>query len=244
MPSFIRLLQFSPKDRPKLFEQYLELKYVVFVAEQGWTTLADPSPSNRRRVQEESFDENGQLFLASTEAGEPIGVLRSIALTAGFPHRELLEHHLERPETRAMWARLGTMNALAVLAPYRRREFQAVDLGWTGSVARLLMLYAMRDMQRRGLGAALATTGGLASTRLCRSLGFQIINAASPVPHLHPGIEATNVGVVFGSPGHLRAQQACGAAAEPAPGPDVPALALLKYFEECEKAVLAQERSL
>ncbi len=242
MSSLVRLLHFSPKDNLKLYEQYLELKYVVFVAEQGWTTLADPS--NRRRVQEESFDENGRLFLASTEAGEPIGVLRSIALTAGFPHRELLEHHLERPETRAMWARLGTLNALAVLAPYRRRPCQAVDLGWTGSVAKLLMLYAMREMERQGLGAALATTGGQASTRLCRSLGFQIINGVKPVPHLHPGIEATNVGVVFGSAAHVQAQQACGIPVEPAPRLDPAARALLKYFEECEKAVLAQERSL
>ena len=182
MPSLVRLLQFSPKDRPKLYEQYLELKYVVFVAEQGWTSLADPS--NPGRVQEESFDENGQLFLASSEAGEPIGVVRSIALTAGFPHRELLEHHLERPETRAMWARLGTLNALAVLAPYRRRPCQAVDLGWTGSVAKLLMLYAMRrhGAPRPGRGARHHRRTGLhAALPQSRFPDHQRLRARSPI---------------------------------------------------------------
>lgn len=162
MASLVRLRVFSRTDKSLLYEQYLRLKYEVFVAEQGWSALADPL--GRRRAAEDPFDENGHICLASMLDDEPIGVVRSIALAKGFPHRDLLEHHLGCAEVQAMWSRLGTLNAVAVLPAYRGKKFQAIDLGWTGSAAKLLMLFAIHQMEKQGLRAALATTGNVAST--------------------------------------------------------------------------------
>ncbi len=236
MEPLIQLRVFSLADEPSLYEQYLGLKYEVFVAEQGWTGLADPS--GRRIVREEPYDEVGQLCLASTLDGEPIGVVRSIAVAKGFPHRELLEHHLHRAEVQVMWDQLGTMNALAVLPPYRGIKYRVVDLGWSGSAAKLLMLYAIHQMEHRGLRAALATTGSLASMRLCRHLGFWIIDRPKRVVHLHPAILAANVGIVFGSPPHLQAQLECTIASERARPLEASSLSLLRYLEERQSEVL------
>ena len=192
--------------------------------------LADPS--GRRAVKQDQLDNDGQLCLASMLDGEPVGVVRSIALSKGFPRRELLEHHLDRPEVQDMWKRLGALNALAVLSPYRGQKYQAVDLGWSGSVAKLLMLFAMREMERHGLQAALATTGNLAPMRPCRHLGFCLIDPPRSAPHLTAGILTTNVGIVFGSPLHLQAQRECASEVEAQRPLDASSLRLLNYFEE------------
>src|SRR5574341_1362557 len=169
MADLIRLTPFSKGGNRCQYEQYLALKYEVFVAEQGWIALADPL--GRPIAREERFDEDGQLCLASTPEGDPVGVVRAIALAKGFPRRELLQHHLERQEVQEMWAYLCTLNALAVLPSYRRKTYEAVGLGWKGSVGKLLMLFAIEQMELQGRKVALATSGGVASTRLCRSLG-------------------------------------------------------------------------
>ena len=172
----VQLRLFASSENRSLYEQYLAFKYRVFVAEQGWTALADPS--GRPIAREEPFDEQGQLCLASTPEGEPVGVVRGIALSRGFPHRELLEHHLHRTEVQAMWPYLCTLNGLAIFPTHRRKVYEAVGLGWKGSAAKLLMLFVIQQMELQGLKAALATAGGVTSTRLCRSLGFFVIATA------------------------------------------------------------------
>ena len=137
-----------------------------------------------------------------------------------------------------MWSRLGTLNAVAVLPAYRGKKFQAIDLGWTGSAAKLLMLFAIHQMEKQGLRAALATTGNVASTQLFRHLGFRIIDCPRPIPHLHPDIVATNVGIVFGSPQHLHAQRKCAIPVNFAQPLDTDSLMLLKYFAEREAEAL------
>ena len=138
-----------------------------------------------------------------------------------------------------MWAQLCTLNALAVLPSYRRKMCEAAGLGWKGSVAKLLMLFAIEQMELRGLKAALATAGGVASTRLCRSLGFHVIDAPTRAAHLHPGIIVTNIGMVFGSPAHQQAQQDCGMRLDTVLRPLAEdSVRLLGYFEGREAEVL------
>ncbi len=233
-PVELRLFARS-EDRP-LYQQYLAIKFAVFVAEQGWTALADPS--GKPIAREEPFDEEGQLCLANTPEGDPIGVVRGIALSRGFPHRELLEHHLERAEVQGMWEQLCTLNGLAILPTHRRKVYEAVGLGWKGSVAKLLMLFVIQQMELQGLKAALATAGGVTSTRLCRSLGFFVIDSPTRAPHLHPEMVMTNIGLVFGAPPHLQAQRACGVRVDMARPLAEDSARLLRYFEERQAEVL------
>ena len=105
-------------------------------------------------------------------------------------------------------------------------------------MGKLLMLAVMHQMEIQGLKAALATAGGIVSTRLCRSLGFCVIDAPTQCTHLHPAMVITNVGIVFGSPAHLRAQQDCGMRPQ-AVGPLAEdAARLLRYFEGRQEEVL------
>jgi hypothetical protein len=236
MATLIQLRCFTSSENRSLYEQYLALKYQVFVVEQRWRELADPS--GKPIARKEPFDAAGHLYLASTPEDDPVGTVRGIALTRGFPHRELLEHHLRSAEVQGMWAYLCTLNALAVVPSHRRNDCEAVGLGWKGSLGKLLMLAVMHQMELQGMKAALATTGGIVSTRLCRSLGFFVIDAPTRSTHLHPEIVMTNVGIVFGSPAHLRAQQDCGMRPKRVRPLSEDAARLLRYFEERQKEVL------
>jgi hypothetical protein len=239
MEPLIQLRCFSSSENRTLYNQYLALKYQIFVVEQGWIALADPS--GKPIASGEPFDEAGHLWLASTPEGDPVGIVRGIALARGFPHRELLEHHLRRAEVQEMWDSLCTLNALAVLPSHRRHVYEAVGLGWRGSVGKLLMLAVMHQMELQGLKAVLATAGSIVSARLCRSLGFYVIDAPTQCTHLYPELVITNVGIVFGSPAHLRAQQDYEMrpqAVRPLSELSEEASRLLRYFEERQEEVL------
>jgi hypothetical protein len=165
-------------------------------------------------------------------------VVRGIALTRGFPRRQLLEHHLVNAELQEMWTDLCTLNALAVLPSHRGGVYEAVGLGWRGSVGKLLMLSAIRQMELRGLRAALATAGGIVSTRLLPPPGLPADDPPTRRPDIHPELVMTNVGLVFGSPGHLRAQQDCAMALEAGRPLGTDAVRLLRYFEARQSGVL------
>ena len=40
---------------------------------------------------EDPFDEAARLWLATTENGMPVGTVRGLQISRGFPHRELFE---------------------------------------------------------------------------------------------------------------------------------------------------------
>ena len=203
---FIFLRRFSRNDKD-LYQAYRELKYEVFVAEQGWHSLADESVACVAR--EDEFDAHGRFWMASTGETAPVGIVRGSLLKEGFPHRELFEHHLRQPHVAVMFASLCTINGLAVRTSYRRSIYRAQEWGWTGTIGKLLLLAIMRDLEGEGMEAAVATAGGLISARLCESLGFIAIDLPQRTG-LHPELFMINIGLVFGLPLHVRAQEECG----------------------------------
>ncbi len=233
MPLIV-LRRFSGNDKD-LYHAYRELKYEVFVAEQGWHSLADRSAP--RVASEDEFDVCGRFWMASTQEMVPVGIVRGSLLKEGFPRRELLEHHLHQPEVAAMLTSLCTINALAVRASYRRSHHRVKQWGWTGPIGKLLLLAIIRDLEAEGMEAAIATAGGPISARLCESLGFTAIDLPQKT-QLHPELVMVNIGMVFGSPQHLRAQEECGMRHGGEVALSAEAARLLAYFEERKTALL------
>ena len=235
MSGQISLHSFRKEGHERLFRFYLELKYEVFVREQRWWQLSDGSGAPMAR--QDPFDAQGRFVLATTVEGAPIGVVRGVALKDGFPHRELLEHHLQHAEVSRMLPQLCTLNALAVLPSHRRAEHEVIGCAWKGTVAKLLMLEIIRIMVSEGMEGAIATAGNVASARLCSRLGFLFIDPPGRTP-LHPEFLMMNVGTVFGSPAHVRAQEASGMQPLATGPPQGGAADLLRYFEERSRVVL------
>jgi hypothetical protein len=234
---FIVLHQFS-KDDSDLYQAYLRLKYEVFVEEQGWHSLAHDT--KQKIAREDEFDAQGRFWIAIAEETGPVGIVRGIPLNEGFPHRELFKHHLDQPKFAAMFENLGTINGLAVRTSYRRHCYRVQEWGWSGTIGRLLMLAIVRSLETEGLEAAIATTGGLISTQLCESLGFVAIDLPQKTP-LHPGIIMMNIGLVFGSLPHIRAQQECGILCSGKHPLRPQAAKLLQYFEERRTTLLGDK---
>jgi hypothetical protein len=235
MKGRIRLRSFRREGHERLFRSYMALKYEVFVKEQGWSQLADESGLGVARP--DPFDAWGRFLLARTEDGVPIGVVRGMALKDGFPHRELFEHHLQRAEVSRMLPKLCTFNALAVLPAYRRAKYEVMGCKREGTVATLLMLEVIGIMQREGMQGAVATAGSVASARLCSRLGFLFIDPPGRTS-LHPEFLMTNVGIVFGSPAHVRVQEESGIKPFTVGPPQSEAADLLHYFNERQHVVL------
>lgn len=188
------------------YSAYRRLKYRVFVAECGWDALKDESGDELAR--EDPFDECSRFLLARTCHGLPIGVIRGIRLHDGFPHRELLQHHLPPENPTAEVRTTCTLNALAVLPDYRGRSFTVRGTEWHGTVAKLLMLGIVRSLEEEGQRAAIATCAGLRSVRLCVDSGFTVLDRPTKTS-LHPSL-MTNIGMVFESQAHIATQRACG----------------------------------
>jgi hypothetical protein len=112
---------------------------------------------------------------------------------------------------------------------------------WVGSIAKLLMLALIRDLETEGMRGAIATAGTPVSCRLCESIGFTAIDPPQRTG-LHPD-PMINIGMVFGSPQHIRAQKECGMwqGGEPVLSPE--AVRLLRYFEE-RRAALSDARPI
>lgn len=229
----IRLFRFSKSDQ-RLYHAYLQLKYEVFVAEQGWHQLAGDSPAMAR---EDEFDIQGRFWLAATEEMVPLGIVRGTPLKEGFPRRELLEHHLQHPDVAGLFAALCTINGLAVRAEHRRNSCQVPERGWTGAIGKLLLLAMVRDLEVEGMQAAIATAGDRISVRLCESIGFLPIDQPQRT-WLHPGLTMTNIGMVFGSPQHIRAQRECGMGDASEIQPGAKAERLFAYFEQRSATLL------
>jgi hypothetical protein len=234
---FIVLHQFSRNDRG-LYRAYRELKYEVFVEEQGWHSLADDSALMVAR--EDEFDARGRFWMASTEGMIPVGIVRGTLLKEGFPRRELLEHHLRQPEVAEIVASLCTINGLAVRRSYRRDRYRVQGRGWTGTISRLLMLAVIHDLEMEGMEAAIATAGGLISALLCESLGFIAIDMPQRT-RLHPELIMINIGLVFGSFQHVRAQEECGMRHGGEVKLSPQAARLLAYFEERRATLLGSK---
>jgi hypothetical protein len=234
MPTRIFLQPFTCHDRDS-YREYRGIKHRVFAVEQGWPSsgdFCDPSIA-----QEDTYDPKGRFVLARDETGAPIGIVRGIPLKEGFPHSDLFAHHFRRPELYLVRDWLCTVNALAVLPAYRRRQCEVVDRGWRGGVGTLLVLLLCRLMEDEGLKGVVATAEGLVSALFFRDLGFVVIDRPIRTA-LHPTFSMTNIGMVFGSSAHRTCQARCGLSAESQPTADKDVRELITYFERREAEIL------
>ena len=230
----ISLELFAKEGRADLYEAYRIIKYHVFVVEEGWEALRDNS--GKEIAREDSFDEQSIFLVAGTEENCQIGVVRGTALKRGFPHGELLAHHLPHTAFKRSLDQLCELNALAILSRYRAKQYQVTEESGKGALWKLLVLSITRHFGQEGLIGAVATANGLASARLFCQLGFYVID-----PPVQTGLHTklmTNIGLVFGSPRHVRAQRKCGMEYETGATTDQGKVALLRYFEEREREVL------
>ena len=74
------------------FEDYLTLKYRVFVEEQGWSL---PSDTKSLKVQEDPYDKVSEQYVAYDETDCAIGTIRVTPLDRAFPYKEYFEKHLK-----------------------------------------------------------------------------------------------------------------------------------------------------
>lgn len=216
---------------PVAFRAYREIKYRVFVEELGWADLADAR--NPGLIKVDAYDPISSFALLSTASGEPFAIVRATALYRGFPYRELFERHLAQPAFADHLDWLCSINALAVLPDYRRRVFRESAHGWQGSAGQLLLLGILGHMAGAGLAGAILTTGYPAASRLCRRVGFEIIDP--PVASAQTREPLQNMALLFDDPAYLACRRACGVAGEPPlqdPGRD----ALARYFGQCRPA--------
>jgi N-acyl-L-homoserine lactone synthetase len=217
------------------FEAYLEIKYRVFVVEQGWSALT--ATSGYRGLRHDPFDDHGRFLLARTSAGDPMGIVRGLPIREGFPHQDLFVQHLNNPTVVRMLPSMCTLNALAVLPQFRGRRYAVQGAGWQGSLGRLLVLGILLTLEEEDIHAVVATAEGLVSTRLFVRLGFKLINVPTKTA-LHPDLLMTNVGMVLGSPSHVQAQVDASlrkAGMTPLSGD---ALALCQYLDQCQNKIV------
>jgi N-acyl-L-homoserine lactone synthetase len=220
------------------YKAYLTIKYQVFVVELDWSSLKDKDGA--AIAKEDPFDEDGRFSLAITGERVPIGIVRAIPLQKGFPYRELFKQHLDHIDFSSLLDSLCMFNALAVLPAYRGKKYWLSEQGWIGSAGRLLMLGLIRYMEQQGMKGAIVTTSAIVSARLCHGLGFYIIDSPT-ITSLRPE-PLLNMGMVFGSEAHIRAQAECGMKPRVFNPIATDSLTLLHYFESCQQQVLGSRR--
>jgi hypothetical protein len=190
-----------------LYAIYRTIKYDVFVTEQHWTALDPGDGSGLAAI--DQFDAASHYWIARLTEDTPIGILRGSCLRNGFPHGELFARHAQSPAWNASFASLATLNALAVLAAFRNQRFSLAGRGGSGTAATLLMLTAMQALEQGGMLGVVASVGNPVSLRLCRALGFLVIDPPQRLSHA-PVDALLNVGLVFGSARHEAAERRAG----------------------------------
>ncbi len=205
MSDQITLDFFTRKDDPEKYKIYRSMKYDVFVVERGWQNLVEPSEPGIAKV--DPFDDSGIFCLARTSRGRAVGIVRSIGLDNGFPHRELFKRHLDDYCFNNSLKRLCSLNSLAVLPPFRQKEFVVKESDWKGRVSKLLILSIAHRFQQRGYVGLIATATGFGPAEIFHELGFQVIDLPKVTP-LHTS-ELTNIGIAFESRQYTQALKNC-----------------------------------
>jgi hypothetical protein len=223
-------------DDPR-YATYRRIKYAVFMAEQGWA--ARPSELAAQMADPDPCDRWGGFWLARTEAGAAAGVIRGMAVSAAFPHRDLFDHHLGAGAVRRLAPALGTVNALAVVPPYRGCEVTVTGNRWRGGVGSVLLLASLRSLEEAGVRAVLATVQGPVSAHLFLRLGFLALDAPC-MTALQPSLPLMNVGLLLGSPAHRAAEEKRGLGRRAARR-DADSAALLGYFEGRHRHVIGRQ---
>lgn len=231
----VALESFIGTSDERRYREYRRIKFQTFVREQGWAGLGGEASDGL--ADEDRFDGGGRFALARTTVGDPVGVVRCLPLTEGFPHSELFRHHILQEEVADTIPSLATLNALAVLPEYRGRAYEVLCDGRIGTVCRLLLLEAMFRLAREGVKGILATVQSIISARALMRVGFRLIDKPATTP-LHERFPLANVGIVLGSTEHVAAAIRCGVPWRLKRNHTPALLRLEQYFDRQQRAVL------
>ena len=209
----LALSRCAPAERER-YAQFCRVRLDVFSRELGWPLLEAADPSSGLF---DPYDAGASLWLAETQATEPVGIVRARRVVAAFPHRELFETHLAAIGLDRNLAIVGTINALAVLPAYRRVPCAAPH---PATASEHLLRASLDGLRADGVRIVFATVLSGASARAFARVGFRILD----VPEVPAsGFRLANVGVVLADAS--------------------PALASIDaYFGRCERAAMPTGR--
>lgn len=210
----LTLARFQSVDGER-YARFCRVRLDVFSRELGWPLLEAADPASGLF---DPYDAGADLWLAETQAAEPVGIVRARRVLTAFPHRELFEPHLAATGLDGDLAIVGTINALAVLPAYRRVSCAGPPLA---TASEHLLRASLDGLRASGVRVVLATVLSAASARAFARVGFRILDMPDVAAS---GFRLANVGAV------LQADTS-------------PALASIDaYFRRCEHAALQTER--
>jgi N-acyl-L-homoserine lactone synthetase len=180
------------------YDEYLRVRYKVFVEEEGWLLDADPKGG---RCAEDPADQCSRFVLArsASPGNATIGIVRSTVTSRAFPHRELFADHLSRaPLSRLSPDTIATVNSLAVVPAFRRRPVTVAGHREPVTTARALLIDMVNWLRSEGVLLIVASAVPIASARLFGGIGFA---ALDPFQKYEQGRAVLNMGLVIkGSP--------------------------------------------
>ncbi|WP_108681308.1 hypothetical protein [Methyloceanibacter sp. wino2] len=153
------------------FDEYREIKHDVFVIEQGWQLPLEPCS---RRVAPDPFDPHSMFVIARAD-GRAIGIARATMIGESFPHANFFTELMKRPELEGVRAAVATVNAVAVLPPFRGRSVPIKGSASSMTAAKALMVELTRRLERDGAEIVLLTTSPGIAAVFFDHLGFYLL---------------------------------------------------------------------
>lgn len=217
------IVGFTAGDRAR-YEQWDDIRRRIFADELGWRLPArPPGPASLS----DPFDALA-TFLTAQVDGEAIGIVRALRAADGFPHRDLLEKHVTGAGVDDALARLGTINALAVVAGRRHQRFDHPSTGAPETAAAHLLSGALASMSGQGVRVVLATVLSAISARVFLRVGFRLLDRPF-LRHEGDRFALANVGIVLPPHGDIDR--------DPATWKQAAA-----YFDDCHRTAAGVER--
>jgi hypothetical protein len=172
------------------FQDYLALKYQVFVQEHGWSL-----PSNRldKHVLEDEYDKVSDQYIAYETNGRPVGTIRATRLGTVFPYKEYFDEHMGHGALDCKMDRCCCFTSMAVLRAYRGKE--AYFRGVPVSIAKGLLWYVADDLRRKGVQLCLLTAVKGESAACFEHCGCYVLDGPSYNDKF--GVEIYNMGLLL-----------------------------------------------
>lgn len=196
-PQLLSVRAFDSRDSVG-YARFDAIRQEVFGRELQW-----PLPASGGAGLIDRFDGVADLWIADTDSGA-VGIVRAIRVSRGFPHRDLFERHMEPGRLDLPLTEIGTINALAVLPPFRRELFRNTG-GMVDTASALLLAAALAGLRDRGVRLVLATVLSAISARTFLRAGFRILDPPQ-VASGHAGFRLANVALVMTAEGQSLAE--------------------------------------
>jgi N-acyl-L-homoserine lactone synthetase len=167
----MRIVMARHDPQARALQDYLALKYRIFVVEQGWSL---PSDVQRERVLEDRYDAVSEHYAAYDDSGVPLGTVRVTSLARGFPYREYFTRHLGPSALDPVPSKSCCFTSMAVIPDYRGR---AVSFrGQMITVAKGLLWYVVDELRGAGIELCLLTATKGASAACFRHCGWYLLD--------------------------------------------------------------------